>query len=113
MAVLESPEAVAAVAPNFDELSNLDRIGVIVTAQDNKVDFVSRFFGPQLGIPEDPVTGSAHCMLTPYWAGRLGKNHLHAKQISQRRGELTCTHLGDRVTIGGQAVKYMQGTIEV
>jgi predicted PhzF superfamily epimerase YddE/YHI9 len=77
------------------------------------VDFVSRYFAPSHGIDEDPVTGSAHCVLTPYWAARLGKNQLTARQISARVGDLTCTLKGDRVTLAGRAVLYLEGTITV
>jgi predicted PhzF superfamily epimerase YddE/YHI9 len=91
----------------------LDRIGVIATAPGRDCDFVSRFFAPQVGIPEDPVTGSAHCTLVPYWADRLGRTTLHARQISRRGGELWCELAGDRVKIAGHAALYMEGTIEV
>jgi predicted PhzF superfamily epimerase YddE/YHI9 len=89
----------------------MDTIGVIVTAPGNNSDFVSRFFAPGAGIPEDPVTGSAHCNLIPYWAKRLGKNSLHAYQISARRGELWCELKGDRVQMSGKAVTYLKGEI--
>jgi len=86
---------------------------VIATAPGEQVDFVSRFFAPRVGVPEDPVTGSSHCTLIPYWAGRLGKNRLEARQISPRGGELSCALVGERVKIGGQAVLYLQGLIEI
>jgi len=85
--------------------------GVIVTARGEKSDFVSRFFAPRVGVPEDPVTGSSHCVLAPYWAGVLGRNDLHALQVSKRGGELFCTHAGERVKISGRAALYLEGTI--
>jgi PhzF family phenazine biosynthesis protein len=99
---------------HYDQLaiSALGRRGVIVTAEGKDVDFVSRFFAPALGIPEDPVTGSAHTTLTPYWAHRLGKNELTAKQLSPRGGYLKCILSGERVKISGQAVMYMKGEIK-
>ena len=84
-----------------------------MTAPGDEVDFVSRYFTPKSGIPEDPVTGSAHCELTPYWAKRLGKNTLEARQISKRGGALTCRLEGDRVLLWGRAVKYLEGIIEL
>jgi len=87
----------------------VESFGMIVTAPGDSVDFVSRFFTPAAGIPEDPVTGSAHCTLIPYWAERLGKTQLSARQISRRGGDLACEHCGDRVRIGGRAVKVIQG----
>ena len=96
----------------FDR-NNLDPGGVIITAPGKKVDFVSRFFVPQASITEDPVTGSAHCSLIPYWAGKLNKFELTAKQLSERKGELDCQLAGDRVLIAGQAVTYLMGTIDI
>lgn len=90
----------------------LDAIAVIVSAPGDTVDFVSRFFAPGGGIPEDPVTGSSHCTLTPYWAARLGKNKLTAKQLSHRGGDLLCELRGDRVVIAGHVVEYLRGEIE-
>ncbi|CAF3641788.1 unnamed protein product [Rotaria sp. Silwood1] len=87
--------------------------GVIVTAPGNEVDFVSRFFAPGAGIPEDPACGSAHCTLIPYWADRLGKNQLHAYQISARKGEFWCEIKGDRVLMSGKAVTYLKGEINI
>jgi predicted PhzF superfamily epimerase YddE/YHI9 len=95
------------------KVAAFDATGVIATAPGNECDFVSRFFAPAVGIPEDPVTGSAHCTLVPYWARRLGKTTLRARQISPRGGELFCELRGDRVEISGRAVKYLEGTIEV
>jgi predicted PhzF superfamily epimerase YddE/YHI9 len=94
-------------------LSALDVFAVCVTAPGNRVDFVSRFFAPRQGIPEDPVTGSAHCSLIPYWAARLGRTELRATQVSARGGELICSLKGDRVEIGGQAVLFLRGEIFV
>jgi predicted PhzF superfamily epimerase YddE/YHI9 len=112
LAVFDSPAEVAALKPNFDLLRQLDSLGIIVTARDSQADFVSRFFAPAAGIDEDPVTGSAHCTLIPFWSDRLGKQEMFAKQISKRGGELFCRLLGDRVGIGGNAVAYLRGEIE-
>jgi PhzF family phenazine biosynthesis protein len=98
--------------PDLDTLKQIrDVFGVIVTARGEKSDFVSRFFAPNAGIPEDPVAGSAHCTLTPYWADRLKKTHLHAFQFSKRGGELFCENAGDRVRISGNAVLYAKGEL--
>jgi PhzF family phenazine biosynthesis protein len=113
LCVYGSEGEVRALAPDMDRLAALDRPGIVVTAPGERHDFVSRFFAPGLGIPEDPVTGRAHCMLTPYWAGRLGKERLNAAQVSPRGGELYCMPRGDRVAIAGRAVRYMQGMIEI
>jgi predicted PhzF superfamily epimerase YddE/YHI9 len=99
--------------PDMAKLKTLDRRGVIVSSRGEKVDFVSRFFAPKFGVDEDPVTGSAHCLLTPYWAKKLGISRLTARQISQRGGDLTCELKGDRVFISGRAVKYMEGEISI
>lgn len=103
--------AVRELGPDFSALTGFAARGVIVTAPGEHVDFVSRFFAPDLGIPEDPVTGSAHCTLTPYWAERLGQSRLHARQISRRGGELWCELKEDRVEISGNAVLYLSGSI--
>lgn len=92
-------------------LKRLAHDGIIATALGDSVDFVSRFFGPKLGITEDPVTGGAHCSLIPYWSNRLAKNSLIARHLSQRGGELYCEQHGDRVTIGGKAVTYLRGEL--
>ncbi len=113
MAVFDTEEEVAALSPDFDLVSRLDAAGVIATAPGRKVDFVSRFFAPALGVPEDPVTGSTHCTLIPYWSRRLGKTTLKARQVSHRGGEVQCEDRGDRVSIGGEAVCYLKGEIEV
>jgi predicted PhzF superfamily epimerase YddE/YHI9 len=99
--------------PDFELLSRVESLGIIVTAPDETVDFVSRFFAPRAGINEDPVTGSAHCTLIPFWAQRLSKTTLSAKQISPRGGELFCRLEGDRVAIGGRAAIYSRGSLEV
>jgi PhzF family phenazine biosynthesis protein len=113
MAVYDSAADVAALTPDFPALKEIGYFAVIATAPGcDGVDFVSRFFAPQQGIPEDPATGSSHCTLTPYWAARLGKTVLEARQISRRGGKLTCTLKGDRVVIAGKAVLYLQGRIE-
>jgi len=113
MAVLETEEQVAQVAPDFRRLQELDLRGVIVTAPGESVDFVSRFFAPNFGIDEDAVTGSAHCTLAPYWARVLKKDTLHARQISKRTGELTCRVDGDRTFISGRATTYMEGILSL
>ena len=113
LAVFETPAEVASLKPDMDRLRQLDCLGIIVTAPGEKVDFVSRFFAPQAGVPEDPVTGSAHCTLIPYWAERLGKAELFAEQISRRGGELVCRNAGERVAIGGRAVVYCRGELEI
>jgi predicted PhzF superfamily epimerase YddE/YHI9 len=113
LAIFATEGIVKKLAPDMERLKRLDKFGVIVTAPGDKVDFVSRFFCPGEGIPEDPVTGSAHCTLIPYWAEQLGKNDLNALQVSARGGQLNCRYLGDRVKIGGQAVTYSQGWIEL
>lgn len=113
MLVYRSQEDIESLNPNFFLLKNLDVRGVIATAPGNEVDFVSRFFAPQSGVDEDPVTGSAHTSLAPYWAGVLGKNTLKARQLSQRGGALRCQLDGDRVLITGQAQLYMKGEIYI
>jgi predicted PhzF superfamily epimerase YddE/YHI9 len=113
LAVFRREEELRGLAPNFDKLAALDCFGVIATAPGKSVDFVSRFFAPKAGIAEDPVTGSAHCTLTPYWSKRLGKPRLRAEQLSPRGGRLWCEVDGDRVKIAGHAVTYMRGQIEV
>lgn len=111
--VYESEEEVASIAPDFTALLKIDAHGFIVTAKGNDADFVSRFFAPEVGVFEDPVTGSAHCNLIPFWAERLGKTELFARQISARGGELWCELHGDRVKIGGHGVLYLKGEIYV
>jgi PhzF family phenazine biosynthesis protein len=110
--VLVDDEAqVAALTPDFSRLKGLPKRGIAVTAKSTRFDFISRWFGPNVGIDEDPVTGSAHTSLAPFWAERLGKSHLTAEQGGQRKGQLHCELQGDRVIISGKAVLYMQGTI--
>lgn len=111
--VLDSEDTVRAIKPDFAKLAELDLRGVIVTARGREVDFVSRFFAPKLGIPEDPVTGSAHCVLTPYWSAKSGKKILSAQQVSKRGGEIQCELKGDRVALTGQAVTFMEAEIFV
>jgi len=113
MAIFARQEDIVGIKPDMPWLSQLDGSGVIVTAPGDKVDFVSRFFAPKLGIPEDPVTGSSHCSLIPYWAGRLSKKKLMALQLSARGGELFCEYVGERVKIGGKAIAYLTGEIEL
>ncbi len=112
-AVFESEADVRSLQPDFSVLASVDALGIIVTAPGGDSDFVSRFFAPSAGVPEDPVTGSAHCTLIPYWAERLGKTQLFARQLSKRGGELYCRLAGDRVRIGGKAVLFLRGSIEV
>lgn len=111
LVVLDSEAAVRGCKPDFSALEKIDCRGVIITARGEMSDFVSRFFAPRVGILEDPVTGSAHCVLAPFWAGILGKRSLHAFQVSKRGGELFCSHEGDRVKIAGRAVLYLEGNI--
>ncbi len=113
MVVLPDEAAVASLRPNFAALAERTEHGVIATAAGDSVDFVSRFFAPALGIDEDPVTGAAHCMLTPYWSGRLGKKKLDARQISSRVGVLGCEDHGDRVRLRGCVKFFMDGQISV
>lgn len=114
IAVFERQEQVAELTPNLAELTKLQGVqGVCVTAPGNDCDFVSRYFAPSVGVPEDPVTGSTHCALIPYWAKRLGKTKMHALQLSPRGGELFCEDRGERVGIGGTAVTYVQGAMHI
>ena len=114
MAVLESPSTLRKLDPDLASIASLDRDGLIVTAPgDESYDFISRYFAPAKGIPEDPVTGSAHCMLVPYWAKRLGKSDFRAYQASQRGGEVICRLAGKRVELEGTCVFYLEGTVEV
>ena len=113
LVVLGSETEVEALSPDFRLLRQVKGRVVIVTAPSDSVDFVSRCFFPNAGIDEDPVTGSAHTTLTPYWAERLGKQELLARQISRRGGEVRCTMLGERVALAGKAVTYMEGVIRV
>lgn len=113
LAVFATEEEVRGLVPDMAKVAVLECRGLIATAPGDTCDFVSRFFAPQMGIPEDPVTGSAHCSLVPYWAERLGKAKLHARQISPRGGEIFCEHHGNRVQIAGRAAHYMSGIISL
>lgn len=109
LAVYDSEQLIRSLQPDMSRLQNLDTLGIIVTSVGDHSDFVSRFFAPKVGIPEDPVTGSAHCTLVPFWSEQLGKKKLHALQVSSRGGELFCEDCGERVTIAGNAVLYSEG----
>jgi PhzF family phenazine biosynthesis protein len=111
--VFENEDQVRSLAPDMGKLARVDCRGTIATAPGKDCDFVSRFFAPRAGIPEDPVTGSAHTNLIPYWSRRLGKKKLFARQISPRGGELWCEDRGARVGIGGRAVEYLEGQITI
>jgi predicted PhzF superfamily epimerase YddE/YHI9 len=110
-AVFDCELDVAALLPDFRIIAELDAHGVIATAPGDRCDFVSRYFAPKVGVPEDSATGSAHCALVPYWSKRLGKRTLHARQLSMRGGELFCEDRGERVGIGGNAVTYLEGQL--
>ena len=111
--VFSAEDDIRDLRPDFEMLKKLDLRGVAATARGRNVDFVSRFFAPKYGIDEDPVTGSAHCSLTPYWAGKLHRMDLRAYQVSKRGGELFCRDCGNRVTISVRAVAYMEGSITI
>ena len=115
LVVFATEEEVRRLVPDLALLSRIDRMGVIATAPGAApgVDFVSRFFAPGIGIPEDPATGASHCTLIPFWARRLSRTSLHALQVSPRGGELFCEHAGNRVKIGGRAVTYLSGEISI
>jgi PhzF family phenazine biosynthesis protein len=114
MALLDSAEVLAELAPDMAALARLDRPGVIVTAKGTGVyDFVSRYFAPAKGIAEDPVTGAAHCMLAPYWAKRLNQTEFHAYQASRRGGEVICRLAGERVELEGTCVFYLEGEVDI
>ncbi|MGA7800676.1 MAG: PhzF family phenazine biosynthesis protein [Gammaproteobacteria bacterium] len=113
LAVFDSEAAVRRITPDQALLGRLDLRGVIVTAPGKEVDFVSRFFAPKFGVPEDPVTGSAHCTLAPYWADRLGKKVLTARQVSKRSGEILCESRRDRVFLSGRAVTVMETEMDI
>ncbi len=114
LAVLPDEATVRGLTPDIAAIGRMAEVrGLIVTAAGREVDFVSRFFAPRAGVPEDPVTGSAHCTLVPYWAARLGRTRLAALQVSPRGGELRCELRGDRVILAGRAVPYLEGLIEV
>jgi len=111
MLVYSTRNEIEQMAPDMYRLNQIEARGTIVTAPGEEVDFVSRFFAPRLGVPEDPVTGSAHTSLTPYWAKRLDKKELRAMQLSKRKGHLILKLAGDRVEISGKAVTYLEGRI--
>ncbi len=113
--VAELPDegSVRALDPDMEALRSLDRRGVIVTAPGRRADFVSRFFAPKLGVPEDPVTGSAHCTLAPYWSERVGGEVMHGRQVSRRGGDVWCSERGERVTLAGSAAAYLEGVIRL
>ena len=113
LAVLKNEQVLRELSPDMAAIARLDRSGVIVTASgDGHFDFVSRYFAPAKGIPEDPVTGAAHCMLAPYWAGLLGKTEFRAFQASARGGEIICRLRNDRVELEGSCVFYLEGQVE-
>lgn len=111
MVVLSTQEEVANFNPKYELISEIDARGLVITAPGKEADFVSRWFGPQVGVPEDPVTGSAHCLLTPYWAKKLNKSTLFAQQLSKRGGEIKCELMGDRVSLTGAANLFLSGQI--
>lgn len=113
LVVLDTENQIASLRPDLLEIAKLDARGLIVTAKGDKVDFVSRFFAPQSGIDEDPVTGSAHTSLIPYWSEKLGKKEMKALQLSKRGGSLVCFNNGDRCLIGGEAQLYLTGEINI
>jgi PhzF family phenazine biosynthesis protein len=114
MVILDEARALRALQPDLASIAGLDRSGVIVTAPgEGAYDFLSRYFAPAKGIPEDPVTGSAHCMLAPYWSKRLGKTDLRAFQASRRGGAVGCRLRGDRVELEGGCVFYLEGSAEI
>jgi len=113
MAVFSSEEEIRSLTPDLAAVARLETFGVIVTAPGENCDFVSRFFAPQVGIPEDPVTGSAHCTLVPYWSEKLGREKLTARQLSERGGELFCEMRDDRIIIAGKVADYLTGSILV
>ena len=113
LVLLNNQREIETLDPDFTVLAQTEGRGVIVTAKGDNVDFVSRCFYPQSGINEDPVTGSAHTIMVPFWAEKLGKNKLTAMQLSSRKGNLECEYAGDRVLMSGHAVTYMKGEIEI
>ena len=113
LVLLENEEIIQNLTPNFSLLSALEYVGIIVSSAGNNVDFVSRFFAPKIGINEDPVTGSAHTILIPYWAKKLNRSKLEALQLSKRTGYLNCEYLNDRVEMSGQAITYLKGQLTI
>ena len=112
VAMLPKQHEIREIKPDLKRIAELDCRGLIISAKGNEVDFVSRFFGPNCGINEDPVTGSAHTLMVPYWSGVLNKDDFIAKQLSARGGHLECRLSGDRVLLGGDSYRYLEGTIE-
>ena len=113
MAVFEDEATVRAITPDFGYIAGLEGMGLIITAPGDESDCASRYFAPQVGIDEDPVTGSAHCTIVPYWSDRLGKADIHARQVSARSGDLYCRMDAQRVRMGGQAVLFLSGQIDL
>ena len=113
MVVFTSEDEVRSLKPDMEKVAGIPTYGVVATAPGKQADFVSRFFAPRVGVPEDPVTGSTHCTLVPYWSARLGKAELYAQQLSDRGGELWCEDRGHRVAIAGNCALYLTGEIEV
>ena len=113
LAIVESEDSVRNLDINFELLNKINARGLIVSAEGKKSDFVSRFFAPSAGVNEDPVTGSAHTTLIPYWSNKLGKTSMHAEQLSERGGILYCEDKNDRVLIGGNAIEYLKGEINI
>ncbi len=111
--VFEREIDIESAKPDFERLKNLDLRGVIITAKSSSYDFITRFFAPKYGVPEDPVTGSAYTQLAPYWASRTGKKRFNVKQVSSRGGELSCEVVDNRVHISGKAIKYLEGKIKI
>jgi predicted PhzF superfamily epimerase YddE/YHI9 len=114
LAVYDDEASIRSLSPDQAKLLDFDEgLGVIVTARGDEAHFVSRFFAPRAGVPEDPVTGSAHCTLVPFWAERLGRSKLVAHQVSPRGGELHCEHRGDRVIMSGRCTLFLTGSIHL
>ena len=111
MAVVHNEETIQNLTPDLRELELMHAHAVMITAPGDDVDFVSRFFAPRMGVPEDYATGSAHCMLAPYWAEKLGKNTLSARQLSLRGGDIECEVKTERVLLRGSAVTFIEGEI--
>lgn len=113
VAIYDNEEVIRSIYPDMEKLKKLNYPAVIVTAPGNNSDFVSRNFAPKLGIPEDPVTGSAHCELIPYWSKKLNKKEMIAYQLSERGGKIYCIDKNERVSIGGEAITFLRGEIEL
>ena len=113
IAIFDNEEEIKSIIPNMSKLMQLSYPSIVISAIGNKVDFVSRNFAPKLGIPEDPVTGSSHCELIPYWSKILNKNEMIAHQLSERGGEIYCGYNNERVSLGGEAITFLRGEIEI